>query len=503
MIVRLIIKLSIIVSAAVLMTLLTGCSDDPLATIDFGAVSGTVRHAGTGSPLDAVIVTTTPATSSVTTGEDGVYRLESLEPGSYAVRCRRDGFRDALVNVVVYEGETTTADVLMTTAETENNPPSEPSVPVPANGAVLDGTNTVLSWSASDIDKDDALTFDVYFGEAGETPVPLFVSAWEDTSIVVDGLMYDRTYVWQVVARDSFGATVNGRVWSFSTAAFPMNPIVFASMREGQYEIYSIAPDGTGLARLTDNPNRDWWPRVNLADGSISFVSLRDIHPYIYTMSFDGSNVVRITDVSIEGYYNDGRGFAWSDDGRSIYYPHYETLYRMNADGTGLTELASAPPGMQFRECDVSDAEGLIAVVVQGSEQYENSIYVMDMDGSGMRELIGDRPGQLCHPSLSPDGRTLLFCQDFSGYEDVSGRMLDSHIIAVSTVSEDGMEIDLSMTKPTGTNDLEPVWSPNGGEILFVNTSSDEYSPSDLYIMDIDGGNRMLFVEDGMMPDWK
>jgi len=497
------VRLIIWLSVTVLLTLFTGCSDDPLATIDFGAVSGTVSNAGTGDPIDAVVVTTTPATSSVTTGEDGVYRLESLEPGSYAVRCRRDGFRDALVNVIVYEGETTTADVLMATADTENSPPSEPSLPEPENGALLDGTNTMLSWSASDPDKDDTLTFDVYFGEAGETPVPLLVSAWEDTSIAVDGLMHDRTYVWQVITHDSYGASVNGRVWSFSTAAFPENPIVFASMREGQYEIYSIAPDGADLVRLTDNPNRDWWPRINPADGLIGFVSLRDIHPYIYTMSFDGSNVNRISETSIEGYYNDGRGFAWSDDGRSIYYPHYETLYRMNADGTGLTELASAPPGMQFRECDVSDAEGLIAVVVQGSEQYENSIYVMDMDGSDMRELIGDRPGQLCHPSLSPDGRTLLYCQDFSGFEDVSGRMLDAHIIAVSTVSADGMEIDLSSAKSAGTNDLEPVWSPNGGEILFVNASSDGSTPPDLYIMDIDGDNRMLFVEDGIMPDWK
>jgi Tol biopolymer transport system component len=90
--------------------------------------------------------------------------------------------------------------------------------------------------------------------------------------------------------------------------------IAFSSDRDGDYEIYTIRPDGTDLKRLTHTPGNDAhmaWSR----DGQwIAFTSTRAgfmdealLHPYnaqpngdIYVMRADGSDVRRLTEDQFE-----------------------------------------------------------------------------------------------------------------------------------------------------------------------------------------------------------
>jgi Tol biopolymer transport system component len=90
--------------------------------------------------------------------------------------------------------------------------------------------------------------------------------------------------------------------------------IAFTSYLDGDYEICTIRPDGTGFTRLTHSPGNDahcaWSP-----DGKwIAFVSQRGgfidevtLHPYnaqaygkIYVMRADGSDVRQLTDDPFE-----------------------------------------------------------------------------------------------------------------------------------------------------------------------------------------------------------
>ena len=90
--------------------------------------------------------------------------------------------------------------------------------------------------------------------------------------------------------------------------------IAFTSDRDGDYEIYTIRPDGTDLRRLTHTPGNDahnaWSP-----DGEwIAFTSARGgfkdeaaLHPYnpqpygdLYVMRADGSDVRQLTDDQFE-----------------------------------------------------------------------------------------------------------------------------------------------------------------------------------------------------------
>ena len=163
--------------------------------------------------------------------------------------------------------------------------------------------------------------------------------------------------------------------------------IAFASDRDGNFEIYTINANGTGLARLTTDPNNDFAPAwspdgkkvafdrdiggtnfdlyVVDADGSgetaiasdpagdespawspdgslIAFFSDRAGTPGIYVMQPDGSGVKRITTATADGVLP-----AWSPDGTQMTFVSTrdgnEEIYVMKADGTGIARLTNDP----------------------------------------------------------------------------------------------------------------------------------------------------------------
>ena len=138
--------------------------------------------------------------------------------------------------------------------------------------------------------------------------------------------------------------------------------IVFTSTRDGDLELYSMAPDGSDVVRLTDRPGYDGgafyspdgskiiWradypeegPELDdymrlLAEGLIRPGELE-----ILVMDADGSNQRQVTNVG-------GANFApyWHPSGEKIIFSsnHHDPdgrdfeLYMINLDGTGLTQI--------------------------------------------------------------------------------------------------------------------------------------------------------------------
>ena len=92
----------------------------------------------------------------------------------------------------------------------------------------------------------------------------------------------------------------------------PSGRIAFSSDRDGNWEIYAINVDGSGLTRLTDQHGEDSSPRWSPDGQRILFQSDRDGNHEIFLMNADGSAVVRLTD--------DNKDLApqWSPDGPRI-----------------------------------------------------------------------------------------------------------------------------------------------------------------------------------------
>lgn len=72
--------------------------------------------------------------------------------------------------------------------------------------------------------------------------------------------------------------------------------VVFHSNRDGNWEIYSVYTDGSGLVRLTENPANDEFPCWSPDGKLIAFGSDRDGDYEIYVMKIDGSGVVKLTE---------------------------------------------------------------------------------------------------------------------------------------------------------------------------------------------------------------
>jgi len=122
--------------------------------------------------------------------------------------------------------------------------------------------------------------------------------------------------------------------------------IAFASERDGNFEIYMMNPDGTGLVRLTNHPSNDFNPSWSPDGTKIAFASDRGDGDYdVYVMNSDGGGLTQLTDDPADDATPD-----WSPDGTEIVFESArgsaldnEDVYKMDADGSNETQLTDDP----------------------------------------------------------------------------------------------------------------------------------------------------------------
>ena len=139
-------------------------------------------------------------------------------------------------------------------------------------------------------------------------------------------------------------------------AAIP-NKLVFTSNRAtgtgvdnptGDYEIFSMNPDGSGIKQLTSNSVNDYEPILSADGAKVAYQSEgiqssnSEGDTEIYVMNVDGRSQRRLT----RNAAHDDHA-AWSPDGRRIAFVSMRAgnaeIYVMNADGTGQTRLTRDP----------------------------------------------------------------------------------------------------------------------------------------------------------------
>ncbi len=480
--------------------LFASCKEDTVQPITLGTIQGKVVDAETGIALSDASVSTNPPTEAIMSDSQGSFILKNVPVGSYSIIAAKNGYDKNTVSITVLENLSAQAVIFLSKKTTTNKAPTTPSNPSPAIGKTIDSLAVNLAWSSKDPDADQVL-FDVYLYESNSSTQNLIASNYTDTTLRVVGLKYGTTYFWQVIAKDTSSTSTNGNIWSFTTKQFPNNAIVFASNVENNYSIYSTDINGSNIIKLTNDSYKNLWPRLNPRQNKIAYVSDATGDPQIYVMNNDGSNVLKITNISVSGYNNNGYGFSWSPDGGRILYAHYDKLYRVDINGSNLQIIATAPANRNFRECSWSPKGDKIVCSTVGVNPFDNEIMLMNADGSNQSVLINNPAGTVSAPVFSIDGTKILFTQDISGYEDQSGRQLNSHIFSMKITNSD--TTDLSKSKIDGTNDLFPRFSPDGSKIIFTNVVNTAGSKPEIWVMDADGSNRKKLVDNGNMADWK
>jgi Tol biopolymer transport system component len=244
---------------------------------------------------------------------------------------------------------------------------------------------------------------------------------------------------------------------SSSSATFsgPNGRITFVRFVEAtdSLEIFSAKPNGSGLKRLTSNPNRtsmfsDWSP-----DGT--------------RIAFDSDRV----DI-------DGRRNAIQ-------------VYLMNADGSGVAQLTRGP-GFHGSAAWFPNGSSLVIDADWGQPRQLAGLWVIpasDADGvtqSEARRLTTPPkpPGYDGEPQVSPDGSTVAFVR----FKEDSRR---SAIFRVPAAGGKPKRLT-----PFSLNASDPDWAPNGRKIVFDSGDSGEPGvKGDIYVMRPDGSGRKRLTD--------
>lgn len=485
--------------------LLSACQEDLVQPTYFGSVTGTVLDGRNNLPLANATVTTNPATSSYLTNAQGKFTIDNVPVGRLAITVSRTDYQQVVANVTVSENQSADVSVVLTKSTTAA--PSAPNRPTPANQATEQPTTLQFAWRPVNAKASDSLRYDVVLFESNNLNQRTLLTNSKDTTATAQSLLYNTTYYWQITVRNPAGASARSPVWSFQTRALPSNRYLYARTANGNTDIYSSNETGSDLLRLTSAVTVETAPQLSPNGDLIAYSSNASGQFQLYTMNRDGSNQRRITTLSAEGYSNVGIGYRWSPDGAQLLYAHYDQLYRINRDGTGLTLLATAPTGRHFRECDwTAQNGGRLVVQTIGALPFDAELYLYDVNGTNPTLLVGNLPGRLDSPSFSIDGRSVVYSRDVAGFNDITGRQLDAHIFTQRLDGSSTTDVSSgtgSNTKALGTNDITPRYTPDGFHLIFVNRANDDLGQPDVLTVDLDGRNRTKVFTNAFWPDYK
>lgn len=269
----------------------------------------------------------------------------------------------------------------------------------------------------------------------------------------------------------------------------------------------SVSDGHTGTARITVSP-------ATTPVGAIVSTVCDDYGTCgLYALDPNGSNGRFLTSSYGDRdpvWSPDGRSIAFRSDrgcNRSTTRICHNDLFVMRGDGTGIgadgSGLRSLTAGRGLDVGGVSwspDGSRLVfaATVFPTDLLLGEELYVVNADGSRLQRLVSAPPGSSASwPDWSPDASRIA-------YEVVT--LGDTSVI--NTVNADGSNAVRIKTLSRLNSDLRPRWSPDGKRIAFTRWSRavDPYEPlSEVYVMNADGSNLTQITEESQWawyPAW-
>jgi Tol biopolymer transport system component len=182
---------------------------------------------------------------------------------------------------------------------------------------------------------------------------------------------------------------------------------------------------------------------------TVLFSGFKDGNFDIFSMNPDGSNVMRLTTDTTDDVYpdfaRDNRKFVWARTGAG----GIGELYTANADGSKPTPLTNL--GMVVMEPRYSPDGTKVAFVAFSTDNGKHDVYTINADGTGLKRLTYETSGEFS-PTWSPDGSQIAFQSDRSG------------IPSIYVMNADGLNVRF-LDACDGEPCRGPAWSPDGAWI--------------------------------------
>lgn len=243
----------------------------------------------------------------------------------------------------------------------------------------------------------------------------------------------------------------------------PAERIAFAAYRHGQWDIYSIAPDGSDPRQMTNDVYEDTDPAYSPDGTKLAFASRREQNWDVYVLDLRNGEETRLT---TSPHYDGGP--AWQPDGQQVAYESYQNgdldIWLVDAAGeNAAVNLTSDSTAGDFAPAWSPDGQTL---AFSSWRQGSKDLYLLDLDSGGLTHLT-QSPGAEEFPVWQPDGQRLAFVVDNLG---------DREIFTVETKTSKSFGVaqllpqsDSQMAPVTWLGRTDgPTWSPAGDRIAAV-----------------------------------
>lgn len=184
----------------------------------------------------------------------------------------------------------------------------------------------------------------------------------------------------------------------------------------------------------------------------------------------------------------DGSGFVYSSSsGSTILYPPIFNLRTIRKDGGGQRQLTFGD--VSYVEPDITASGKLVASQVHSqSDVWEFPVSGSPQENTRSGVRVTRQTGQVRTPSVSPDGKEMVYLSDTGGHGNLWVTKIDGSGVRQVTFESD-----------PATSIGVPIWSPRGDRIVFILTRRGNTAE---WLVNPDGSGLHQFVAGGTGATW-